>query len=146
MNDKIIYGVQEDEINVSELISKMKDGKGGAISIFLGTTRDNFENKKVLKLFYEAHPTMALKKLKEIAEEIYEKFNLIKVAIIHRVGEVPITDESIVIISTSGHRSEAIEATSYAIEQVKKIVPIWKKEIYEEGGSEWKENYVHIEK
>ena len=58
----------------------------------------------------------------------------------------PITEESIVIVSTSGHRAEAIEATSYAIEEVKRIVPIWKKEIYEEGESEWKENCSCVHK
>jgi molybdopterin synthase catalytic subunit len=87
-NDQIIYFIQEDPIDIPSLITKMKDNKGGALSIFLGTTRDHFENKKVLKLFYEAHPTMATKKLKEIAEIAYEKYKLLKIAIIHRVGEV----------------------------------------------------------
>jgi molybdopterin synthase catalytic subunit len=87
-NENIIYSIQEDPIDIASLITKMKDSKGGALSIFLGTTRDHFENKKVLKLFYEAHPTMALKKLKEIAELAYEKYKLLKIAIIHRVGEV----------------------------------------------------------
>ncbi len=87
-NDNIIYYIQEDSIDISNLIANMKSSKGGALSIFLGTTRDHFENKKVLKLFYEAHPTMAIKKLKEIAEIAYEKYKLLKIAIIHRVGEV----------------------------------------------------------
>ena len=88
LNENILTGIQEEPIDVQLLINKMKDGKGGAISLFLGTTRDHFEDKKVLKLFYEAHPTMAKKKLEEIAIAAYEKYKLIKIAIVHRVGEV----------------------------------------------------------
>ena len=88
ISENIIVGIQEEYINTGDLISKTKDPKGGAISIFLGTTRDHFNNKKVSKLQYEAHPTMAIKKLKEIANFAYEKYKLIKILIIHRTGEV----------------------------------------------------------
>jgi hypothetical protein len=74
---------------------------------------------------------MGIKKLKEIAEYCYKTYNLLKILIIHRIGEVPITEESIIIIATSAHRKEAIDATSYCIEEVKRVVPIWKKEIYQ---------------
>ena len=144
MNDNIIIGIQEEPIDVSELIKKMKSCSAGAISIFLGTTRDNFENKKVLELEYEAHPTMAIKTLQQIAEYCIKTFNLIKILIIHRIGEVPVTEESIVIIATSAHRKESIDATSYCIDEVKRIVPIWKKEIFEDGSNLWKENVNSI--
>jgi molybdopterin synthase catalytic subunit len=88
MDDNIIIKIQKEPINVKELINKMKDPKGGAISIFLGTTRDNFENKKVLNLFYEAHDTMALRKMNDIANSLVVKYDLIKIAIVHRIGEV----------------------------------------------------------
>lgn len=143
-HDDIIVGIQEEPIDVGTLITKMKSSSVGALSIFLGTTRDNFENKKVLKLFYEAHPTMALKKMKDIAEYSLKTFNLLKILIIHRTGEVPVTEESIIIIATSAHRKESLDAISYCIDEVKKVVPIWKKEIFEDGNNIWKENIDSI--
>lgn len=142
--DDIIVRIQEEPIDVGALITKMKSTSAGALSIFLGTTRDNFENKKVLKLFYEAHPTMALKKMKDIADYCLKTFNLLKILIIHRTGEVPVTEESIVIIATSAHRKESLDAISYCIDEVKKVVPIWKKEIFEDGNNIWKENIDSI--
>lgn len=87
-NDQITVAIQEEVIDVGALIQKMKHNSAGALSIFLGTTRDHFDNRKVKKLFYEAHPTMAFKKLKEIAEYCYTKYGLLKIALIHRIGEV----------------------------------------------------------
>jgi molybdopterin synthase catalytic subunit len=87
-NDTIIVRIQTEQINVADLIAKSKDNSVGAISIFLGTTRDFFGDKKVLTLFYEAHPTMALKKLRSIAEYSQDKWGLNKVIMIHRIGEV----------------------------------------------------------
>jgi molybdopterin synthase catalytic subunit len=87
-DENILTELQEEPIDVQFLINKMKDSKGGALSLFLGTTRDHFEEKKVQKLLYEAHPTMAKKKLKEIAKNAFEKYKLLKIAIVHRIGEV----------------------------------------------------------
>lgn len=143
-NDEIILEIQEEPLQVGDMITRIKSNSAGALSIFLGTTRDNFDNKKVLKLFYEAHPTMALKKMKEIGEYCIKTYNLLKILIIHRIGEVPVTEESIVIISTSPHRKEAIDATSYCIDEVKRVVPIWKKEIFEDGYNTWKQNIDSI--
>lgn len=98
-NENLIVELTEDKIETENIIQKMKDPKGGAISIFLGTfniikllfigtTRDNFENKKVILLSYEAHPTMAIKELNKIALFAKEKFKLLKIALIHRIKEV----------------------------------------------------------
>jgi len=87
-NNNIICEITDQPINTSKYIEIMKRPDGGSLSIFLGTTRDNFENKKVIKLFYEAHPTMAIKKMNEIANFCVKKWNLLAIAIVHRTGEV----------------------------------------------------------
>jgi len=112
----------------------------GATSIFVGTTRDNFEGKKVLKLEYEAYEPMAVKELKRLCEEIREKWDVAKIIIHHRLGEVEITQPSVIIAISAPHRKESLEAVNFGIERLKEKVPIWKKEKYEEGGEVWKEN------
>mmetsp|Transcript_34278 Transcript_34278/g.35566 ORF Transcript_34278/g.35566 Transcript_34278/m.35566 type:complete len:236 (+) Transcript_34278:1-708(+) len=129
-------------IDISKLLSQSKDPHSGAMSLFIGTTRDNFEGKEVVHLEYEYHHSMAIRELYRIAYTAKTKYSLSKVILVHRVGVVPVTEESIVIISVSPHRAEAINATSYIIEEVKRRVPIWKKEFYqdEQGSNELSES------
>jgi molybdopterin synthase catalytic subunit len=97
-NEQILVKIQDNAIDVADLITKSKNPSAGAISIFLGkesvnmlklgTTRDYFEEKKVLKLFYEAHPTMAIKIMQKIAEKCKNQYRLNKIIIVHRTGEV----------------------------------------------------------
>lgn len=85
-----IVQISEETIKTNELIEQMKDNLAGALSIFIGTTKEIFNGKRVLKLFYEAHPTMALKKLNEIADYCVKAFDLIGICIVHRTGFVVI--------------------------------------------------------
>uniref|UniRef100_A0A914Z913 Molybdopterin synthase catalytic subunit n=1 Tax=Panagrolaimus superbus TaxID=310955 RepID=A0A914Z913_9BILA len=113
----------------------------GAISTFIGTTRDNFNNKKVKLLEYECYEAMAYSEMKNVCQKTREKFAEIKrIAIFHRIGKVDIGEASVIISSSSPHRREAIEATHFAIDILKETVPIFKKEIYEDGTKSWKEN------
>ncbi|KAK9877310.1 hypothetical protein WA026_017702 [Henosepilachna vigintioctopunctata] len=113
----------------------------GAVSVFIGTTRDYFENKNVLSLEYEAYEKMALKVLTNLSNEIRNQWKSVEnIAIYHRLGTVPVKEASVIIAVSSPHRVEAMKATEWCIEQLKKSVPIWKKEIYKENLSEWKEN------
>lgn len=114
----------------------------GATSLFVGTTRDNFEGKKVVKLEYEAYQPMAIKELKKLCDELRSKWSSIhRIAIHHRLGEVKVTEASVVIAVSSPHRADSLEAVQHCIDRLKATVPIWKKEIYEEEtGGEWKEN------
>ncbi|GAB0087505.1 Molybdopterin synthase catalytic subunit [Sergentomyia squamirostris] len=113
----------------------------GAISMFVGTTRDYFEDKKVISLEYEAYEPMALKTMKKICEEIRSKWSQIKhIAIYHRLGLVAVKEASVVIAVSSPHRKDSLEAVAFAIEELKKQVPIWKKEQYTEAQGTWKEN------
>lgn len=113
----------------------------GGISIFVGTTRDNFNNKEVIRLEYECYKNMALKEMKKLCIKGRKKFKTIKnIAIFHRINHVPITEASVVIAVSSPHRHECQEASSFLIDELKNTVPIWKKEIYSDNSGQWKEN------
>lgn len=130
----------EARIEVGRVTSLVSSPVCGATSVFIGTTRDNFEGKKVLRLEYEAYAAMAEKKMQEICDQIHEMWNVEKVAIVHRIGVVPIEEASIVIAVSSAHRKESLEAVQYGIDTLKATVPIWKKEVYDDDTSAWKEN------
>jgi len=129
-----------DPLDVSAISSFVTHPLTGATSVFIGTTRDNFEGKKVLRLEYEAFESMAVKELGKVVAEVRDKWEVHAVAIHHRLGVVNVTEASVVIAVSSPHRKEALEAVHFAIDKLKATVPIWKKEIYDEGETAWKEN------
>ncbi|MEX2104099.1 MAG: molybdenum cofactor biosynthesis protein MoaE, partial [Bacilli bacterium] len=107
----------------------------GAINTFIGTVRELTKGKRTLYLEYEAYESMAEKKLRQIGKEIAEQWPDTRVAITHRVGRLEITDVAVVIAVSTPHRTDSYEASRYAIERIKEIVPIWKKEHWEDGDS-----------
>jgi len=114
--------------------------EAGAISVFVGTTRNTFKGKKVLRLEYEAYEPMALKQMRELCNEMRQRWpNVVKCAILHRTGVVAVGEASVVIAVSSPHRREALESVAWCIDELKSRVAIWKKELYEDGSS-WKEN------
>ncbi|XP_012150116.2 molybdenum cofactor synthesis 2B isoform X2 [Megachile rotundata] len=137
---KDIVKLQQEELNIQEIIDSVTSPNCGAISTFIGVTRDNFDNKKVVKLEYEAYETMALKEINNICVKIRSQWNVHHIAISHRLGEVPVSKASIVIAISSPHREESLKAVEYAINALKASVPIWKKEIYDTQETQWKEN------
>ncbi|WP_096156737.1 MULTISPECIES: molybdenum cofactor biosynthesis protein MoaE [Bacillus] len=120
-------------ISVEQLVKKVERREAGAITTFIGTVREFTKGKRTLYLKYEAYVPMAEKKLAEIGDEINEKWVDAKVAIAHRIGRLDITDIAVVIAVSTPHRKDAYEANEYAIERIKQIVPIWKKEHWEDG-------------
>ncbi|KAG7672204.1 hypothetical protein Ndes2526B_g06811 [Nannochloris sp. 'desiccata'] len=126
-------------LDVMKYTNLVSDPGAGAIASFIGVTRDTFDGKQVERLEYEAYVPMALKKLLELCEEAYTKWDLKKVAMAHRTGVVAVGEASVVIVISSAHRIEALEAVHWAIDELKATVPIWKKEFFE-GGEVWKEN------
>jgi molybdopterin synthase catalytic subunit len=124
-------------IEVQKVIDSVQSNDCGAVVTFIGTVRDNSESKSVLYLEYDVYPEMAEKKLKEIASEIRAKWSLGNVSMVHRVGRLEIGEIVVVIAVASGHRQEGFQACQYAIDRLKEIVPIWKKEFYAEGNSTW---------
>jgi len=133
--------LQETPINVQESVDFVSGPGNGAVSIFLGTTRNNFEGKKVLRLEYEAYPEMAYKELRLLCAQVHHLYpNVDRISIVHRLGLVPTGEASVLIACSSPHRRAAITATEWAIEELKRTVPIWKKEIYDDDSSSWKAN------
>jgi molybdopterin synthase catalytic subunit len=108
----------------------------GAIVTFLGTTRDHNDGRRVIRLEYEAYPEMAVAEMKKIGAAMRERWPIERVAIVHRIGVVPIGAASVVIAASAGHRVAAFEACHFAIDRLKEVVPIWKKEHFE-GGEIW---------
>ena len=135
--------VTQEPIQVQSVIARVTKSTGGAVVTFVGTVRNNSEGKQVLYLEYEAYPEMAKKKLQEIAAEIKGKWQLEEVAITHRLGRMEIGEISVVIAVSAAHRFPAFQACEYTINRIKEIVPIWKKEFYEEG-SAWIEGTHHV--
>ncbi|MFH1639388.1 MAG: molybdenum cofactor biosynthesis protein MoaE [Chloroflexota bacterium] len=125
----------QEPIRIESVMDRVKQNTCGAVVTFTGTVRDNFQGKRVLYMEYDAYPEMATKKLAEITSEIQTRWGLADVAITHRVGRVEIGEVVVVIAVASAHRLEAFQACQYAIDRIKKVVPIWKKEFYEDGSS-----------
>ncbi|WP_042463717.1 molybdenum cofactor biosynthesis protein MoaE [Neobacillus dielmonensis] len=135
------FEISKEPINIQKVIDKVVQREAGAITTFIGTVRELTHGKKTLFLIYEAYESMAVKKLEQIGREIEERWEGSKVAITHRVGRLDITDVAVVIAVSTPHRADAYEANRYAIERIKEIVPIWKKENWDDG-EEWVGNQL----
>jgi len=131
--------ITEERLDIQEIVNMVGADEAGAISSFIGTTRNNFSGKKVIKLEYEAYIPMAEKEMKSLCEKIRSRYQVLKIAIFHRIGVVPIREASVIIAISSDHRKEGLDAVHFAIDELKATVPIWKKEIYEDGQI-WKQN------
>lgn len=131
------YSITDQPINVEQVMNKVITPACGATLLFVGTTREFTEGLRTVYLHYEAYIPMALKMMQQIGEEIAERWEGAKVAITHRIGQVDLAEISVVIAVATARRADCYEASRYAIERLKQIVPIWKKEIWEDG-SEWK--------
>lgn len=111
----------------------------GAITLFLGTTRDHHDGRRVERLVYEAYERMAVPALERIEREACERFEIVSCNIVHRLGEVPVTEPSVAVIVAAPHRGPAFDACRWAMDELKRSVPIWKRERYSDGGGEWVE-------
>ena len=131
--DSSLFDIVEEPIQVGELIEKVTRREAGAITTFLGTVREWTKGRRTLYLEYQAYKPMAVKMLSQIGKEIKEKWENTEVAITHRIGRLDISDVAVAIAVSSPHRKAAYEANEYAIERIKQIVPIWKKEHWEDG-------------
>jgi molybdopterin synthase catalytic subunit len=128
------------DIDIEALNLRARSHKAGAVSTFLGTTRDNFHGKGVVSLEYEAFAEMAIKYLQEIAIEIRKKWTVEHIVMAHKLGSCPAGDVSVLITVSSAHRKEALESVEFAIYELKRLVPIWKKEQYDDKTNNWKSN------
>ena len=131
-----MFRVTREPIDLQELVTYVTDPSAGAIATFIGTTRNNNEGRRVIALDYEAYPEMAEKELARIGEDAKKRWKIQRMAIVHRIGPVQITEPSVIIAVSAAHRDDAFQACRFAIEEIKRSVTIWKKEVFE-GGEVW---------
>jgi molybdopterin synthase catalytic subunit len=128
--------VVEGPIDDLDLESLVRTDADGAVIVFRGVARRFSGDRDVVHLEYEAYPEMAEKTMRQIGEEILARWPVSRVAIVHRTGVLQIGQASVMIAIASPHRAEAFDASVYAIDRLKEIVPIWKKEVWSDG-SQW---------
>ena len=127
------YRITREPIPTHELAHRLKAPEDGAVALFEGIVRNHSRGRETLYLEYEAYEPMAVRKMEEIGREAKEKFAIDRIGMIHRLGRLKIGETSVVIIVTSAHRRAAFEACQFAIDRLKQIVPIWKKEYFADG-------------
>ena len=126
-------------LDVGALIQAASRPECGALAVFLGTTRDHHQGRRVTTLSYEAYEPMARSALAALEQETARRFQVASCTIVHRLGQVPPTEASVVVIVAAAHRGPAFDACRWAMDELKRGVPIWKKERYEDGGEDWVE-------
>ncbi len=134
-----MYRITTEPIDLNELYAAVSDPQAGGIAIFLGVVRDRNIDREVRFLEYEAYPEMARKKLAEIGESAKKRWPIRRVALIHRTGRLAIGEVSVAVAVSTPHRAEAFEACRHLIDEIKAVVPVWKKEFFV-GGEVWLEN------
>lgn len=130
------FRVVDGAISADALQELVLRPEAGAVAVFLGVVRDNNLGREVDYLEYDAYPEMAARMMERIAEEIRERWDVVEVAMQHRVGRLEIGDASVGVAVSSAHRAEATDACRYGIDRLKAVVPIWKKEVWSDG-EEW---------
>jgi MoaE-MoaD fusion protein len=140
-----IFLLVREPIRPREIVEGLKAPEDGAAVVFDGFVRNSFKGQQTLYLEYEAYEPMAYAKMREIGAEIRAKFPLHRLAIVHRLGRIEIGETSVLIAVSSPHRGAAFDACRYAIDTLKRSVPIWKKE-YFVGGAVWAEGALPSEK
>jgi len=131
-----MYEIVTRTIDATVVTAAVANAGAGATVTFIGTTRDHNDGRRVTQLEYEAYPEMALAEMRKIGETAQQRWPIARVAIVHRIGVVPIGEASVVIAASAGHRGAAFAACHFAIDRLKEVVPIWKKEHFE-GGEIW---------
>jgi molybdopterin synthase catalytic subunit len=129
--------ITRNPIDMAGLISGVGSSTTGAVVAFVGTTREMTGDKRTVLLEYECYERMALAELGQLVNDACRRWALDACSIVHRVGSVPAGESSVAIVVASAHRAAAYEASRWIIETIKKRVPIWKKEVWSDGTSEW---------
>ena len=131
--------LSDETLDLDALLSETEDESCGALVVFGGAVRINNEGRTVHSIDYSAHTALAEKTLREVEQETKAKFGVTQCRLIHRVGKLALGELSVLVVVRAGHRPEAFEAARWAIDTLKKRVPIWKEEFYQSGDSEYLE-------
>jgi molybdopterin synthase catalytic subunit len=129
-----VYRVTAEPLSADSVTDAVTAPEAGGVVVFLGVVRDNTAGRRVVALEYEAHVPMAEAQMKEIGEAVRRRWPSVKqVVILHRIGRLTIGEASVAIAVSAAHRRQAFEACEFAIDRLKETVPIWKREIFEDG-------------
>jgi molybdopterin synthase catalytic subunit len=137
VSDRVLVRVSADPLSVDEALRFVADPGAGGTCVFVGTVRDRSDAGEVTGLTYEAWDDLAVKRLHQIAEELFSSWPVRKASILHRTGAVGVGEASVVIAASAPHRADAFDACRHGIERLKADVPIWKKEALTSGDSRW---------
>ncbi len=137
VRERLLVRITAEPLAVQEAVGFVGDPAAGGTCVFLGTVRDNSAAGDVTGLTYEAWDELAVKRLEGLGAEMFEKWPLRKVALLHRTGDLAVGEVSVIVACSSAHRAEAFEACRHGIERLKEDVPIWKKEHLATGESDW---------
>ena len=131
-----MFEIIRDPIDSQALLDAVARPEAGGIALFLGVVRNNNLGRTVQYLEYDAYPPLAVRQMCVIAEEVRVRWDIADVAMLHRIGRLEIGEASVGIAVSAAHRKEALEACHYAIDRLKESVPVWKKEVWD-NGEEW---------
>jgi molybdopterin synthase catalytic subunit len=129
--------ITEFVIDPARVLDQVRTNAAGAVCLFLGTVRELTGDRRTDWLAYEAYREMAQRRLVELEESARRSFDLLKVAVVHRVGRLELGDIAVAVAVSSRHRSESFEACRWLMDTIKESVPIWKQEHYADGTEEW---------
>ena len=129
----MLIRVTTEVLRADEAIDSVQTPASGAVNVFLGVVRNNNLGRTVDYLEYDAYPEMAERVMREIAEEATARFTLEDCAVLHRTGRLEIGETSLLIAVACGHRAESFEASHWLVNEIKKRVPVWKKEVWDDG-------------
>lgn len=133
MNENISILLTDSTLHIEDCVRSVTvDGAGGVVT-FQGNVRDSTQGRKVLRLEFEAYAPMAVKEMQDIAASALARFSVKKIAIHHRVGILHVGETAVVVAVSSAHRAAAFEACAHCMDELKQRVPIWKKEVFEDG-------------
>lgn len=127
-------------IDVEALREVVRRSDGGVVTFFGAVREDADDGRRVSALWYEAHESMAVREFEQIANEAREKFGDVRIAIVHRIGELRVGEVSVAVLAAAPHRGAAFDACRYAIDELKRRAPIWKKERYAVGTAQWRQS------
>jgi molybdopterin synthase catalytic subunit len=127
----------EKPIDTPAVLASARSPSAGAVVLFLGTAREVTAGRQTESLEYEAYPEMARAKLAELEQDARRRWRLVECIVVHRLGHLPVGEISVAVAVSSAHREAAFEAGRWLIDRIKEVVPIWKKENWADGTSEW---------
>ena len=134
---RIVLSITANAIDVNSVTAAVRDLHAGAVVLFLGTVREFTGERQTSSLDYEAFEEMALVSLRQITDEAKNRWSLVKSAVVHRTGPLELGDIAVAVAVSSAHRGPAFEAGQWIMDTIKQQTPIWKKEIYADGRTEW---------